>query len=64
MSINTLTNEQRVTKLAASTGSTLKRLSDQRVFKLGTSRISEMRGNITDSKEPFEKLFNDYVNGL
>lgn len=63
-SINTLSNEQRVTKLAKSTTKTFKKLSDQLVEKLGTTRISEIKGKIGNSKEPYEKLLNDYLNSL
>lgn len=64
MVIDTLSNEQRYTKLAKSTTQTFKRLSDQLVFKLGTSRRSEILGKIGNTGEPYEKRFNDYVNGL
>jgi len=64
MAINTLSNEQRVVKLAKSTSSTSKRLSDQLTFKLGTTRRSELRGKIGNMGVPFEKLLNDYVNSL
>lgn len=64
MAINTLSNEQRYTKLAKSTTKTFKRLSDQLVEKLGTRRISELKGKIGNNRQPFEKILNDYVNSL
>lgn len=64
MSINTLSNEQRYTKVAKSTTQTFKRLSDQLTFKLGTTRNSELRGKIGNKGQSFEKLINDYVNSL
>ena len=64
-----LSNEERVTILAASnTGedftSDSKRLSEQNQIKFGTNRLSEIKGVITDSQEPFEKLYNDYLLSL
>lgn len=64
MSINTLSNEVRYTKLAASTGKTFIRLSDQLIEKLGTSRVSELKGAIGNNGQPFEKVLNDYINSL
>lgn len=64
MSIDTISNELRYTKLANSTESTSKRLSDQLVFKLGTSRKTEVKGKIGGTGVPFEKQLNDYVNSL
>lgn len=64
MAIDTLSNEQRVVKIAKSTTQTFKKLSDQLTFKLGTTRISELRGKIGDKGQPFKKLLNDYVNSL
>ncbi len=64
MSIVTLSNQQRVVKLAKSTGKTFTRISDQWVEKLGTSRMSEVVAKIGNTKEPREKIINDYVNSL
>lgn len=60
----TLSNQQKIVKLAKSTTKTWRYLSDQFIEKLGTSRRSEVRGQIGDSKEPQEKLEADYLNGL
>lgn len=64
MAIDTLRNEDRVVKLAKSTTKTFKKLSDHLVEKLGTTRISELKGKIGNTGVPFEKILNDYVNGL
>ena len=64
MAIDTLSNEQRYTKLAKSTEKTFIRLSDQFVEKLGVSRLSEVVAAIGDTGEPREKIINDYVNSL
>lgn len=64
MSIDTLSNEQRYTKLANSTTKTFKRLSDQFIEKLGTFRNSELRGKIGNTGVTQEKLINDYVKSL
>lgn len=60
MAIDTKSNEDRVVLLAASNSYTSNRLSDQNVFKFGTNRVSEIKGVITDSKEPY----NDYLDSL
>lgn len=64
MAIDTFSNEQRYTMLAKSTTKTFKRLSDQFVEKLGTSRKSELQGKIGNTGVPYEKLINDYVKSL
>jgi len=64
MSIDTLSNEQRYTKVAKSTTQTFKRLADQLTFKLGTNRRSEILGKIGNTGQPFEKIVNDYAQGL
>ena len=64
MSIDTRSNQQRYTKLAKATTQTFIRLSDQLVYQLGSSRISEVIARIGNSGEPKEKIINDYVNGL
>ena len=64
MATNTLSNEQRYTKVAKSTTRTFKRLADQLVFKLGTNRRSEILGKIGNKGQGFEKTLNDYVNSL
>ena len=67
MAIDALSNEQRLTKLSASTGignPTIRYLGDQNVKKLGTNRRSEILKKIGDTKEPFEKRYNDYLNSL
>jgi len=63
-SIQTLSNQQRVKLLAAATTTASLRLADLNVRKYGTTRISELRGTIGDSKEPFEKLYNDALEAL
>lgn len=64
MSIVTISNQQRVVKLAKSTLTTYTRLSDQWVTKLGSSRMSEVIAKIGNTGEPREKIINDYVNSL
>jgi len=64
MSIDTLSNQQRYTKVAKSTTKTFIRLSDQLVEKLGTSRMSEVVAKIGNTKEPREKIINDWCNSL
>jgi alpha-tubulin suppressor-like RCC1 family protein len=60
----TLSNEQKVTALAASNTFTAKYLSDQHVYKLGTNRRSEVLKKIGDTGEPFEKRYFDYIGSL
>ena len=55
---------KKVELLAKSTGSTHKRLADQLVYKLGTSRRSEILGKIGKTGESFEKRFLDYLESL
>ncbi len=62
--IETQSNEQRITKLAADNSDTKIYLSDQLIAHFGTTNTSEIRGIIGDTGEPFEKLLNDYINGL
>lgn len=57
-------NEEKVTKLAKSTTQTYQKLADQEVYKLGTSRRTEILKKIGDTGEPFEKRFTDYLSGL
>ncbi len=64
MSIETLSNEDRIVALAADNSDTKIYFSDQMIAQYGTMRTAEIRGVITDSKEPFEKLLNDSINGL
>lgn len=64
MAIETLTNQQRIVKLSKSTTKTWKYKSDQLIEKLGTTRISELKGKIGNNGQPFEKILNDYVNSL
>ncbi len=64
MSIRTLSNQQRIKLLAAATTTDSIRLADLNVRKYGTNRTSELRGVIGDSKEPFEKLYNDALEAL
>lgn len=59
-----LSNEDKYTLLAASNSNTPIRLSDQLVYKLGTSRKTEIQGKITNTGEPYEKNLNDYLLGL
>lgn len=54
----------RTTKLAAHNSYTSDYLSDQLVYDLGTSRTSEIKGQITDNGKPFEILLNEYIDGL
>lgn len=54
----------KITKLAASTTSTHKSLSDQLVHKLGTSRRSEVMGKAGRNGQTFEKSLNDYLDSL
>jgi hypothetical protein len=63
-SIETLSNQERIDKLAAANSDTDKYLSDQMVFQYGTNRKSELAGIIGDSGDPWEKLLNDSINGL
>ncbi len=60
----TLSNQQRYTKIAKSTSKTFIRLSDQLVEKLGTSRMSEVVAKIGNTGEPKEKIINDWCNSL
>lgn len=60
----TLSNEQRYTKIAKSTTKTWKRLSDQLVEKLGTSRRTEVMAKIGNTGEGYDKIVNDYCNSL
>ncbi len=62
--IDALSNQKRYTALAKSTSKTFIRLSDQFVEKLGTSRMSEVVAKIGNTKEPREKIINDYCNSL
>ena len=59
-----LSNEQRYIKLANSTSQTTKRLSDQLVFKLGTTRKSELVGKIGNNGKPHQEILNDYILSL
>lgn len=61
---DTLSNQQRVVKLAKATTKTFTHISDQWVEKLGTSRMSEIVAKIGNTKEPREKIINDYVRSL
>lgn len=60
----TLSNQQRVVKLAKSTTKTFTHLSDQLVEKLGSSRMSQVIAKIGNTGEPREKIINDYLNSL
>ncbi len=60
----TLSNQQRTVKVAKSTSKTFTRLSDQLVEKLGTSRMSEVIAKIGNTREPREKIINDWCNSL
>ena len=64
MAIDTLSNQQRYTKVAKSTTKTFIRLSDQLVEKLGSSRMSEVVAQIGNTGEPREKIINDWCNAL
>ena len=55
---------EKIVKLINFTEAGSMRLSDQLVEKLGTSRRSEIKGVITDSGEPYEKIMTDYLLGL
>ena len=61
---DTLSNQQRVVKIAKSTTKTFTRLSDQLVEKLGTSRMSEAVAKIGNTREPREKIINDWCRSL
>lgn len=62
--LGTLSNEDHITTLAASTSSTAKYLSDQLTHKLGTTRRSEILGKIGDDGKPFETQLNEYIDSL
>lgn len=61
MSIETLTTQQKVIKLAASTTSTSNYYLDQIEMKLGTRRKSEIIGKIGNTGVPFEQLIINYL---
>lgn len=64
MSIETLSNEERIVLLAAATEDESKRLSDQLMAQYGTTRKSELAGIIGNTGEPWEKLLNDALEDL
>lgn len=60
----TLSNEEKVTKLAASNTYSSIYLSDQFIQKLGTNRLSEIKGLIGNNGKPTQELINDYLLSL
>ena len=64
MAIDTQSNEKQVVKLQKNLTSTNFYKSDLLTAKLGTTRISELRGKIGNNGKPFQELLNDYLNGL
>lgn len=62
--IETLSNEDRVTFLAAANNYTSSYLSDQNVFHFGSNRKSHITGTIGNTGQPFEELYNDYLESL
>lgn len=64
MSIDTLSNAQRVKLLAAANSDTSRYLSDQNMKKYGTNRLSELRKKIGDNGQPWEQLYNNAIKAL
>lgn len=64
MAIETLTTQNKVIKLAASTSSPSGYLQNQIERKLGTRRRSEVLAKIGNTGVPYEQLLNGYINGL
>lgn len=54
----------KVVLLEADTSQTNNRLVDNLVFNLGSSRRSEVIGQITDNGKPYQAIVNDYLDGL
>ena len=53
-----------VVLLEKATTRTTKRLSDNLVYQLGTSRRSELMGVITNNGKPYQAILNDYLETL
>lgn len=60
----TLSNEEKVDYLAASNTDTSIYLSDQWTTKLGTTRLSELKGLIGNNGKPSHQLIRDYLLSL
>jgi len=53
-----------VVLLEKATTRTTKRLSDNLVYRLGTSRRSELMGVITNNGKTYQAILNDYLDTL
>lgn len=60
----TVSTANQVVKLEKDTSQTNNRLMDNLVFKLGTSRRSEIIAAITDNGKPYQAILNDYLDTL
>lgn len=64
MSIETKGTEWRIVTLAAANNDTAKYLSDQNYAQFGTNRRSEIIGEIGDTGESFEELYDNKLTSL
>lgn len=56
--------EEIIVKLQKITSQTTNRLGDLLIYHFGTARYDEIRAKIGDTGEAFDKLLNDYLDGL
>ena len=62
--LETRRTSDQVVLLEKATTRTTKRLSDNLVYRLGTSRRSELMGVITNNGKTYQAILNDYLDTL